>query len=473
MKRATGTSCRGTLARSCLLALAVSVPVSATAQKPVASSSDDLVRRAIADNQQLAADRLTIDRVRARLRQAGLRPNPTIDFEHGTGNLTGADGEQETSIGVSVPLELFGQRGRRNDVAEAELNAAEAEVADRERRLAAEVRAQYAGALAARRELEITNEIIDIDESMARFVEIRVSEGESAPLELELLRVEVERARSRRAVAEGKYEASLIELKSLAGIAPLELVTLAERIGTVEWADAPRSIAEATEVALRMRPDLRLARIEERVAEAGLRLARAQSSPEVSAFGRFSVETSIFDDTPVGVLRDRDKTLAFGVSISLPVFNRNQGAKAEAESAITQSKKRREYAEQRVRAEVESAYARFRAAESAVATFERGVIARSEATLKSVRGAYEIGAFSITELLAEQHRFADAQQEYIETLADRYRALVDLQTAMGVIATFTERAPTAQPTVAREANGKYPGIESPATKAGLPELRNE
>jgi hypothetical protein len=42
------------------------------------SSSDELVRRALAANAELSAVRLDIERGRARLRQAGLRPNPTV-----------------------------------------------------------------------------------------------------------------------------------------------------------------------------------------------------------------------------------------------------------------------------------------------------------------------------------------------------------------------------------------------------------
>src|SRR5687768_11093772 len=42
------------------------------------SSSDDLVRRALTSNGELVAVRLEIERARARLRQAGLRPNPTL-----------------------------------------------------------------------------------------------------------------------------------------------------------------------------------------------------------------------------------------------------------------------------------------------------------------------------------------------------------------------------------------------------------
>src|SRR5262245_58592276 len=48
-------------------------------------SSDDLVRRALASNGELAAARIEIQRQRGRLRQAGLRPNPTLDVEQTTG----------------------------------------------------------------------------------------------------------------------------------------------------------------------------------------------------------------------------------------------------------------------------------------------------------------------------------------------------------------------------------------------------
>ncbi|MER3631845.1 MAG: hypothetical protein C4325_06530, partial [Blastocatellia bacterium] len=58
------------------------------------SSSDDLIKLSLTSSRELAAARLDIDRARARLRQAGLRPNPTIDFEQTTGRLTGSPGER-------------------------------------------------------------------------------------------------------------------------------------------------------------------------------------------------------------------------------------------------------------------------------------------------------------------------------------------------------------------------------------------
>lgn len=395
------------------------------------ASSSDLVRRALTANTELAAARLEVARARGRLGQAGLRPNPTIDFEQTTGRFTGSAGERETSIGFALPLEVSGQRRARVNLARAELEAAEAEVADRERRLVAEVRASYAEALAAIRELEITDNLTNVDQQTARVVEVRVTEGESAPIELNLLRSEVDRMKARRALVEGRLQASLLRLKNLVGIAPAEPLRLAENL-EAQTLPEPSSVEAAVDVALRTRPDLRLARLIEEVAQAGLRLARAQGRPDVTAFTRYTKNSAVFDDTPVGVLRDKDRLLTFGVSIGIPVFNRNQGAKAEAEAAIAQARKRREFAEAIVRSEVAAAFARYEAAKRSLTIFEQGVLDRSAQNIRSVRGAYEIGAFRITDLLVEQRRFIDLQREFIEALAERYRALADLQAAMGI-----------------------------------------
>jgi cobalt-zinc-cadmium efflux system outer membrane protein len=396
------------------------------------SSSIDLVRRALTSNGELAAARIDIERARARRRQAGLRPNPTLDFEQTTGRFTGAAGETERSIGVAVPIELGGKRRRRIELAEAELEASEAAVADRERTLSAEVWSNYAEALAALRELQITENLNNLDQQTTRFVQARVSEGETAPIELNLLMVEVDRLRSRRALVEGRLRASLIRLKNIAGIPPGEPLRLREDLATPVMPTPPASMDTAEDIALRSRPDLRLARLNEEVAQAGLKLARSEGVPNVTAFSKYTVGQAVFDDTPVGVLVDRDKLLTFGVSIDIPVFNRNQGAKAEFAAAISQARTRREFLESVVRSEVQSAYARYEAARAAVMTFEQGVIARSNDNLRVIRSAYELGQFTITDLINEQRRLVDSQRDFTEALAEQYRALADLQAAMGL-----------------------------------------
>jgi len=398
------------------------------------SSSLDLVVRALQSNGELSAARLDVERARARLRQAGLRPNPTLDFEQSTGRLVGSPGERATSVGVTLPLEVSGQRRRRIELARAELEAAEAEVADRERRLAGEVLALYAEALSALRELQITEEMGGVDLKMTRFVQARVNEGESAPLELSLLQVEVDRLRSRRVLVEGRLRSSLVRLKSISGIPQNEPLRLREDLtgSVLPSREPPSSLEAAVEIALRSRPDLRLARLNEEVAQAGLRLARAQGAPELSLSAKYSTDRALTDlPEPLVPVPDTSRSLTVGVSVGLPVFNRNQGAKQEASFAITQATRRREFLEQTVRAEVQSAYVRYEAARAAVSTFELGVIERSTQNLQVMRAAYAEGAFTITEVLVEQRRLLDSQRDFTEALAERYNALAELSVALG------------------------------------------
>lgn len=394
-------------------------------------SFDELARRTLAGNGELIVVRLEADRARARLRQAGLRPNPSLDFEQTTGRPTGSRGEAETSIGVSIPLELGGQRGRRIELAEVELRAAEADIADRERRLVFELRTAYAEALVALRELEITENLNELNLQLVRFVQTRVNEGETAPIELNLLRVEVDRLRSRRTLVEGRLRVVLLQLKTLAGMTETEPLRLSEQLPGTRLSRQPASLEAAVEIALRTRPDLRFARLTEEAAAAGLSLVRAQSRPSVTAFGRFNYVRSVIDVPPAGAFPERDKTLTFGASIGLPLLNRNQGAKAEAAAAIAQARTRREFLEVVIRSEVQRSFVRLEAAQAALATFETGVISRSEENVRTVRAAYELGEFSISDLLAEQRKLVDSQREFTEALAESFRALAELNAVMG------------------------------------------
>jgi outer membrane protein, heavy metal efflux system len=194
-------------------------------------SLNELINRALEANQDLAAVRLEIEKAKARLNQARLRPNPTLEFEQSSGRLVGSGGDGEFSIGASLPIEIYGRRTARINLAQIAIEASEAEVRNRERILVANVLTNYAEALAALRELEATENLLELDLQTTRFVQIRVNEGDVPPLELNLLQAEVERLRSRRELAEGRLQSSLTQLKLLAGINFDEPLRLSEQIG--------------------------------------------------------------------------------------------------------------------------------------------------------------------------------------------------------------------------------------------------
>lgn len=393
-------------------------------------SINELIERAMRSNQDLSAARLEIERAKARLRQARLRPNPTLEFEQGSGRFVGSPGEGQFTAGFSLPIELYGRREARINAANIAIEASEADVRNRERTLVASILTNYAEALASLRELEATEKLLELDLQTTRFVQIRVNQGESAPLELNLLQAEVERLRSRRQLAEGKLQAALTQLKLLSGMPFEETLRLREQIDAAVLPTLPRTREAAVDIGLRTRPDILLAKMEEQVATAGLRLVRAESRPDFTAFTRYTQGRSVIDD-PTQPFSQRDRSLTFGVAIGLPIFDRKEGARAEAEIAIKQAQTRREFAERVVRSEILAAYQRYDAASRAVSTLQTAAIPRSTENVATFRKVYELGQITITDLITEQRRLLDATRDLTEALTERYRAQADLNIALG------------------------------------------
>lgn len=401
-------------------------------------SLNELIKTALNANQELAAARLEIEKAKARLTQANLRPNPTLEVEQTSGRLVGNAGEGEFSIGASLPVEIYGRRNARINAAQIAVEASEAEIRNRERALVANILTNYAEALAALRELENTENLLELDLQTAKFVQIRVNEGETPPLELSLLQAEVERLRSRRELAEGRLQSALTQLKLLAGLPFDEPLKLRERIGAAALPILPATAEAAVEIGLRTRPDILLANLEEQVATAGLRLVRAQSKPDLTVYTRYSQGRSAVD-LPTGIFPQRDRNLTFGAAVGIPVFNKNQGAKAEAEIAIKQAQMRREFAERIVRSEILAAFQRIDAASRAVSTLENAAIPRTAQNVETFRRVYEIGEIKITDLINEQRRLLDANRDLTEALTANYRARADLLIALGARGLLPEK----------------------------------
>lgn len=96
---------------------------------PAGTTVEQLSDAAFARSRELLAARQTLVIARGRLIQAGLRPNPTFDFEQTTDYLTGRSGEGNTAIGTTQVFELGGKRGKRVAVAQLEYDRAVAECA--------------------------------------------------------------------------------------------------------------------------------------------------------------------------------------------------------------------------------------------------------------------------------------------------------------------------------------------------------
>lgn len=393
-------------------------------------SADEAVAYALTHNGELAAVRSEIEAARALVRQASLRANPQLDIERKE-QINGSD--NETMVGAMLPLELGGRRSARILVAQRELEIKEKLLADRERLLAAEVRVKFGEALGEILKLGFTEALLSTTDQGYRLVEARVTEGRTAPLEQNMVLVEVNRIRSLRETGEGKVEVAMLELRNLMGMRPEDPLRLRGNLD--HFVDLLPSVAVSTEVALRERPDLQAARTLETLAEARIEQARSEGRIDASVTGKYELMNFGFPQrgfNSTGQLvpiQGRFHSVAVGVTLDLPVRNRNQGTIEAAIAEKAAATRRREFGELTVRREIASAFARYQSAARASEIYRVGVQGQANANLDVVRQTYELGSKTLLDFIAEQRRFIEVQIGYIESLVDTYQARVEIDRA--------------------------------------------
>jgi cobalt-zinc-cadmium efflux system outer membrane protein len=391
-------------------------------------TADEAVAYALAHNGELLAARSEVDAARALVRQAALRANPMLDVG-GTKQVNG--GDNSVMVSGSLPLELGGRRKARISVAERELEMRELMLTDRERMLAAEVRAKFGEALAGVYRLGFAEDLLASVNRGYRLVAARVVEGRTAPLERNMVLVEVNRLRSMRETSNGRVQVAMLELRNLIGMSMDEPLRLRGDFNSLLETLPP--LGEATQLALGSRPDLQAARAAERLAEAQIEQARAEGRPDASVNAGYQRMSSGF---PVNGIDDKGAltpvmgtfhTVTFGVSINLPVRNKNQGAIEAAVAGVAAATRRREFGELTVKREVAAAYARYDSAARAMEIYRVGVQDQAGMNLEVVRKTYELGAKPLLDYIAEQRRFIEVQTAFIDAVLDTYQARVEIE----------------------------------------------
>lgn len=394
-------------------------------------SADAAVAYALNNNAELAAMKKEAESGAALVRQARLRANPNLEIS-GTRQIAGMD--NSLMVQGALPLELGGRVGARVRVAERELEIREQAFAERQRQVAADVRIKFGESLAAVSKLKFTEEILEVASQNWMLVSARVAEGRRAPLEQNMEAVELNRIRAMRETSEGDVEVRILELRNLIGMAPDEPILLRGDFENLLRSLEPQS--EASERAIQTRPDLLGARAVERLAAARLDQARAEGRIDADVMLGYQRMRSGFPllgiQETTGALLPIDSKFqffTFGVTLKLPVRNRNQGLIAAAILEEDAARSRREFGELTIRREVAAAYARYNRALRAEQIYRVGVRDQAAANLNVVRQTYEEGSKTLLDYIADQRRFIETEREFIDSQFEAYASYIDIMRA--------------------------------------------
>ena len=403
-------------------------PATAPAGEPTGVLSlRDALTLALARSPELAAFSWDV-RVREGLAlQAGLRPNPALGLEvedfGGSGEASGFDGS-ETTFAIDQLLETAGKRSKRRRAGELDAKVAGWEYETVRLEVFAAVVQAFSAVAASQQRVALTEQLIRVAELSADDVERLVAAGATSPVERTRAGVVVATARVDRESALRALESARAQLVSIWGAREVTFTSVADDLPP---AITPPALSEIRGW-LERNPELGRwdQEIERRTAV--VELERARRYPDVVALA--------------GVKRlapSDDNGLVAGLSVPLPLFDRNQGALAAAESDLRKARHERHAVEARLAAELETAWQELDARYVELRELRGTIVPQAREAFEGVRRGYAQGLFRNVDVLDAQRTLFELQLREIDAVRGYQESRAELEKLTGTPITGEEK----------------------------------
>jgi cobalt-zinc-cadmium efflux system outer membrane protein len=343
--------------------------------------------------------------------QAGLFPNPQLEYER---EHLPSNGEAEDSLALSVPIDLSSERRTRRALARADAADARSLAAFWRSEAVAAALTTYYEAIAAAKRVSLAAENLARLKEALRVLERRRDEGTASGYDEHRVAVEAEFAKT-----------DLEEARALALVLKRELalrLTLEEDAVELQGELALRPKAASRGPASpSSRPAIR------HVREAMRETSRARDASDGAWLPTVSVKG--------GVLRHQAGEASYGflagVTVSLPIFSRGQGVRAEADARLKLARARVSAREREARLEVTRAQVELELAQRELVRFQSATRGRIERLEKAAQSSYREGRRTVLELLDAQRTRSAVQERLLELALAAKRAEIALRAARG------------------------------------------
>ena len=386
-------------------------------------SGEITLRRALSlaliKNPELRAFSWEVRAREAQALQAGLPPNPEISFEledfGGNGSVEGFDGT-ETTVLLSQLIPLGGKLSKRRNVEKLNTDLAQWDYEAVRLNVLTQTTLSYLKVLAAQQKFSLELELVKLAEKVHSVVSERAREGEISPIEekrskvaLSQTRIELERTRR-------ELDAVRRELASMWGG---KVPQFEKAAGSLDSVSPIPSFEELSDL-LSQNPDIARWAAEMEQREAALKLERANAIPDPFISGGYR-----------HISERGDNAFVVGLSIPIPVLNRNQGAISQARRRLKKSVEERNNAEVVVNAALAGTYQNLSASYAEVILLKHDLLPEAESAYKSIFEGYREGKFTLLDVLDAQRTVFNAELQYIEALLSYHSSRANVERLTG------------------------------------------
>lgn len=388
-----------------LLALACASQASA-----LTLSLNDLPARVRSHHPSLKAARLAVEEARGRQLGAGRRSNPII----------GTDLQNESqvspgSVGFSVEqsFPLTNRLKLEKKLSAQQVEAAQLEVLDVERKLIAEAQTIAVKLIALEQQKALRTRQVELTQKLADFVKGRAAAGELSPLDAAQTKLDAQRLQleGKRLINEGiALTGELCPLLGISADEPLSITgTLTEPVlpAINSW---------------QQRPDYVLARKKIEASATHIDLAKSKRLGDVTA-GLFTARE----------WQQGESTGFVGIRLSVPwsLWNKNEGEITEKTASATRAHLEAKALAASINAEAKTARAEMEAAASLIKETKEQMLPLLNEHAEKVEKAYQQAQSDLVSLQRAREQTLQTEASMLDALRDFHLARIRYETATG------------------------------------------
>jgi outer membrane protein, heavy metal efflux system len=342
--------------------------------------------------------------------------NPQIlsGFDYRT--RSGKSNSQDWRTGLSQELEIFGQRGLRQQSARLGYEKTQADVRDQVRLLTAAVKMTFYEALRARNRSKLLADLEALNHKLADAAKSRFESGEIGQIDFNLARVRYGESRSQLIDGNELYRLQCSSLGRLLGnAAGPEPQPVGDLVAEPSRLDPEKLLT----LARSKRPDLAAAKAEisRLQTEAALNEKLVLPNPTIGAF--------------VGHEQNTERFVGVTLGIPLPLFNRRQGEATAIAGRLAQARSRLRAVELNVEHQVLDAYGKYVAAFRSLQANQEYVVAPARQSFGLLEDAFNAGKLDLLSLSVAERQSFDAQMGYLDAWFNYAAAKTSLDLAVG------------------------------------------
>jgi cobalt-zinc-cadmium efflux system outer membrane protein len=398
---------------------------------PEGLTLDKAIDQLVQQNLNLLSLRFEVPMAQADILTASLRANPIfyadsqlVPYGHFSNQRPG--GQTQYDVNVTYPLDVWRKRKARILVAEAAKGVTEAQLQDAFRLQIDNLYTAYVDAVAAQLTLRFSQKYADGLRKLLELSQSQLQGGFIKPADVLAIKARLELAElqireSTQTI--GKTRRTLALLLNV----PLEQSdTIQLRASIYNVAPLPVTKEALVDMALAARPDLAASRLGVSRANADAYLARRERFSDVYLLYQ---PYTFQNNTPLGL--KSSYSYAFGVTVALPLYNRNQGNIQRSDLNAQQSQVEATHQERQVVYDVDEAIREFQQSLDSVLEYKREVLPASMSVRDTAYKRWQGGETSALDYLEAQQEYNDVVKQYRDALVRHRTAMLDLNTAVG------------------------------------------